>query len=340
MSRYALHHGRCLEVLSDTYHDCCMDSVVCDPPYGLKFMGVKWDYTIPSVADWNEHLRVLKPGGYLLAFASPRTQHRMACNIEDAGFEIRDSIAWMYGQGMPKSGTLKPAHEPIIVARKPFLGTVKVNVDTYGVGALNIEECRIHTTDNLNGGAYAKNGSERTDAWGESNGFRRNQGLEYVQPTGRYPANIIHDGSEEVVELFPNNNPGCKPHRVTASAESVAALQAKGWGFAGSDKVAGYDDGDDLSAARFFYCAKPNKRDRNEGTKDGNQHPTVKPTELMRYLVRLVTPAGGTVLDGFMGSGSTGKASILEGRNFVGIDLDEANVVLAKQRIEHVWSTK
>lgn len=326
MSAYTLHHGPCVEVLSNTYSDCCIDSVVCDPPYGLKFMGVKWDYTIPSVADWKEHLRVLKPGGYLLAFASPRTQHRMACNIEDAGFEIRDSIAWMYGQGMPKSGGLKPAHEPIIVARKP------------GKGAkLNIDSCRVVRPqgDRIEYGVDGDEGSPTLNAYGERTrvGYVPNE-------AGRYPANLIHDGSEEVVGLFPNNNPGCKPHRVTASAESVAALQAKGWGFAGSDKVAGYDDGDDLSAARFFYCAKPNKRDRNEGTKEGNQHPTVKPTELMRYLVRLVTPAGGTVLDGFMGSGSTGKASALEGRNFIGIDIDLANVDLAKQRIEHVWSTK
>lgn len=321
MSTYTLHSGKCAVVLAQ-FDDCCMDSIVCDPPYGLKFMGAHWDYTIPSVSDWHANLRVLKPGGFLLAFAGTRTQHRMACNIEDAGFEIRDSIAWMYAQGMPKSGNLKPAHEPIIVARKPGKGM-----------KLNIDSCRVVRPqgDRTDYGVDGDEGSPTLNAYGQR------ERVAYVpNEAGRYPANIIHDGSDEVTALFPNNNPGCKPHRVTASAESVSALQAKGWGFAGSDKVAGYDDGDDLSAARFFYCAKPNKQDRNEGTRDGNPHLTVKPTELMRYLVRLVTPEGGTVLDGFMGSGSTGKAAMLEGRSFVGIDLDPENVTIAKARIEYV----
>jgi hypothetical protein len=139
----------------------------------------------------------------------------------------------------------------------------------------------------------------------------------------------ISDGSDEVKALFPNNNPGCKPHRVKASDETVERLQAKGWGFSGCDKVAGYDDGDDLSAARFFYCAKANKSDRGVG----NDHPTVKPTELMRYLCRLVTPAGGLVLDPFMGSGTTGKAALLEGYDFIGIEDKEDYVTLAHHRI-------
>ena len=324
MSEYTLHVGECAAVLAAHFSDCCIDSVVCDPPYGLKFMGARWDYTIPSVSDWHANLRVLKPGGFLLAFAGTRTQHRMACNIEDAGFEIRDSIAWMYAQGMPKSGNLKPAHEPIIVARKPGKG-VKLNIDSCRVSAPN-EVITNHSRGAESSRSKGKYGDSRAQVTHQTDG----------QKLGRYPANIIHDGSDEVTALFPNNNPGCKPHRVTASAESVTALQAKGWGFAGSDKVAGYDDGDDLSAARFFYCAKPNKQDRNEGTREGNPHLTVKPTELMRYLVRLVTPGGGTVLDGFMGSGSTGKAAMLEGRSFVGIDLDPENVALAKARIEYV----
>lgn len=316
--------------------DNSIDSVVTDPPYGLSFMNAHWDYAIPKVSVWAETLRLLKPGGHMLCFASPRTQHRMACNIEDAGFDIRDSIAWMYAQGMPKSGALKPAHEPIIVARKPFSGTQKANVERHGVGAFNIESCRIATDENLNGGAYSINGAARTGAWGENSGFRRDQKLEYVQPTGRYPANIIHDGSDEVVGLFPNDNPGCKPHRVAASAETVERLQDKGWGFNGTDKVVGYDDGDDLSAARFFFCAKPNKQDRNEGTVNGNHHLTVKPTALMRYLVRLVTPEGGVVLDPFAGSGSTGKGAVLEGRSFVGIEREAEFVQLARERIGHV----
>ena len=323
MSETYLFIGPCAEILPRLEEDV-IDSVVCDPPYGLKFMGAKWDYTIPTVADWHEHLRVLKPGGFLLAFAGTRTQHRMACNIEDAGFEIRDSIAWMYGQGMPKSGGLKPAHEPIIIARKP------------GKGAkLNIEECRVSRPqgDRVE---YGVSGDEKASAGVCYGTFNRTP---YVpNEGGRYPANIIHDGSDVVTDLFPSNNPGCKPHRVKASAETVDRLQAKGWGFSGCDKVTGYDDGDDLSAARFFYCAKANKTDRNEGVEDLNRHLTVKPTELMRYLVRLVTPEGGLVLDGFMGSGSTGKAAVLEGRDFVGIDIDPANVELAAQRIEFARS--
>ena len=278
-----LRCGDALELLRGT-PDGFADSIVTDPPYGLSFMGARWDYDVPSVHVWQAALRVIKPGAYLLAFAGTRTQHRMACNIEDAGFEIRDTIGWMYAQGMPKSGGLKPAWEPIIVARAPGK-PVKIN----------IELCRTEG--------------------------------------GRYPANLIHDGSDEVKALFPANNPGCKPHRVKSGDESVARLQEKGWGFAGSDKIAGYDDGDDLSAARFFYCTKPNKRDRNEGTANGNNHLTVKPTDLMRYLVRLVTPAGGRTLDPFMGSGSTGKAAALEGFHFTGFDLDPANVELARERI-------
>lgn len=325
MSEYTLHHGACATILAAHYQDCCIDSVVCDPPYGLKFMGAHWDYTIPSVADWQAHLRVLKPGGFLLAFAGARTQHRMACNIEDAGFEIRDSIAWMYGQGMPKSGNLKPAHEPIIVARKP------------GKSKLNIDSCRVLRPDG-DRTEYGVSGDEKPSMGTRFGVFGSVPYVPHVE--GRYPANIIHDGSDEVKALFPNNNPGCKPHRVTASAECVESVQAKGWGFGGCDKIAGYDDGDDLSAARFFYCAKPNKQDRNEGVIGGsNPHLTVKPTELMRYLCRLVTPAGGVILDGFMGSGSTGKAAALEGFDFVGIDLYQDNVNVARQRIDHARGT-
>lgn len=321
MSSVTLHCGACADILAAEYADCSLDSVVCDPPYGLKFMNAHWDYMIPSVEDWKEHLRVLKPGGFLLAFAGTRTQHRMACAIEDAGFEIRDSIAWMYGQGMPKSGGLKPAHEPIIVARKPGSGV-----------KLNIDGCRVVRPqgDRTEYGVDGNEGPTTLNTYGDR------QRVAYTpNEQGRYPANLIHDGSETVTDLFPSNNQGYKPHRVKASAETVERLQAKGWGFAGCDKVTGYDDGENLSAARFFYCAKPNKQDRNEGTQSGNPHLTVKPTELMRYLVRLVTPVGGTTLDGFMGSGSTGKAAILEGVNFVGIDIDAGNVEIARQRIEY-----
>ena len=185
--------------------DASVDAVVTDPPYGLSFMGKRWDYDVPSVEIWEQCLRVLKPGGYLLAFAGTRTQHRMAVRIEDAGFEIRDMIAWMYGSGFPKShnlqddrqgwGTaLKPAMEPITMARKPFKGTVAENVQAYGTGAINIDGCRIETDNNLNGGGYS-GGTPKT----MFSGLGRLQPDEYNQPFGRWPANVLHDGCEDVL---------------------------------------------------------------------------------------------------------------------------------------------
>ena len=338
-----LIHGDCIEVLR-SMPDCSVDAVVTDPPYGLSFMGKKWDYDVPSVEVWAECLRVLKLGGHLLAFAGTRTQHRMAVRIEDAGFEIRDMIAWVYGSGFPKSldvskaidkaagverevlgetrkgaqtnstgrygawgdgitptapatdaakqwdgwGTaLKPALEPITVARKPLIGTVAENVLQHGTGAINVDGGRVEG--------------------------------------GRWPANFIHDGSEEAIDLLKDS-------------------------------------------ARFFYCAKASKRDRDEGCEgmeqksaaecvdrvegsagmnspragagrtsgSHNHHPTVKPTDLMRYLCRLVTPPDGTVLDPFMGSGSTGKAAVLEGFRFIGIEREEEYCEIAERRIEAV----
>lgn len=315
MSAY-LFTGECLEYLRTMPTDS-IDSVVTDPPYGLKFMNHAWDYDVPSTETWAEVFRVLRPGGYLLAFAGTRTQHRMAVRIEDGGFEIRDVIAWVYAQGMPKSGGLKPAHEPITVARKP------------GKSKLNIDLCRVLRPpgDRTDYGVDGDECSPTNNTYGD-----RVRVAYKPDEAGRYPANVIHDGSEAVIAMFPDNNPGCKPHRVKSSEETVERLQSKGWGFSGCDKVAGYDDGDDLSAARFFYCAKANKKDRGEG----NTHPTVKPTDLMRYLCRLVTPVGGLVLDPFMGSGSTGKAALLEGFDFIGIDLKDEHVHLAHRRIAEV----
>jgi len=471
---YTIHHGCCLETLRNIPNNS-VDSIVADPPYGLSFMGKRWDYDVPSVEVWAECLRVLKPGGHLLAFAGTRTQHRMAVRIEDAGFEIRDMIAWVYGSGFPKSldvskaidkqrtedvepvrvicravraamdakgiksrdltqhfdqchprlvdhwaardtdsqpslptweqwrtlrdtlslgddhdaevwrlngrkgapgdtwqsaevigehkgttpgfgehrfnvrdtkiravsqtgsrwqgwGTaLKPALEPITVARKPLTGTVAANVLEYGTGAINVDGCRVDgapRTTHADGNRRTRNG-----------GPTMNEGFavgEYSSASGRWPANPIHDGSDEAVELFPNNNPGCKPHIVSASDTTARSNKEKGWGSVSvpKDKFAGFDDGDNKSAARFFYCAKANKKDRGEG----NKHPTVKPTELMRYLCRLVTPPGGTVLDPFMGSGSTGKAAVLEGFSFIGIEREAEYVEIAKARISSVAS--
>jgi site-specific DNA-methyltransferase (adenine-specific) len=290
-----LLHGDCLERLKEL-PDNSVDACVTDPPYGLSFMGKAWDYDVPTVDVWREVLRVLKPGGHLLAFAGTRTQHRMAVQIEDAGFEIRDMIAWVYGSGFPKSrnldgdwqgwGTaLKPALEPITVARKPLTGTVATNVLEHSTGAINVDGCRV--------------------------GDR----------TGRWPANLIHDGSDEVVGLFPQA-------KGATSNSSPSTNVGFTRGAKGLDKRSGYAD--DGSAARFFYCAKASKADRG----DGNSHPTVKPTELMRYLCRLVTPPGGVVLDPFMGSGSTGKAAVLEGFRFIGIEREAEYLEIARGRIE------
>jgi hypothetical protein len=408
-----LLHGDCLDRLREL-PDCSVDACVTDPPYGLSFMGKAWDYDVPGAEVWREVLRVLKPGGHLLAFAGTRTQHRMAVQIEDAGFEIRDMIAWVYGSGFPKSldvskaidkhggasvawfgpwfrkwrtehgitqkqvaalfpsktggltgcvanwelglnlptpdqfnlirdtfglpfdsieaaerevvgqrttgigtgkgstpimgdgsrditapatpaaqrwsgwGTaLKPALEPITVARKPLTGTVAANVLEHGTGAINVDGCRVDGGDTE---ALAKN-------WDRHQSSSMAGTVQYVAqkavdlrgyaPAGRWPANLIHDGSDDSCELLG-------------------------------------------SAARFFYCAKASKADRGEG----NGHPTVKPTELMRYLCRLVTPPGGVVLDPFMGSGSTGKAAMLEGFRFIGIEREAEYLEIARHRVQ------
>jgi DNA modification methylase len=358
---YQLHHGDCLEILR-ALPTASVDAVVTDPPYGLSFMGKKWDYDVPSVAIWAECLRVLKPGGHLLAFAGTRTQHRMAVRIEDAGFEIRDMIAWVYGQGFPKShnldgkwngwGTaLKPSLEPITVARKPLIGTVAENVLAHRTGALNIDGCRVDAEQRPQ---IVSNRRLDHNSYGPGLGGSRSDG---TTTQGRWPANLIHDGSDEVVGVFPGaRSSGGGGNR--RSGESMFGMGADG---GRSEQY--HDSG---SAARFFYCAKASKRDRDEGldgfdyrkndfhrassglnqdrpgregrkpNTDGarNHHPTVKPTALMRYLCRLVTPPGGIVLDPFMGSGSTGVAAMLEGFNFIGIEREAEYVEIAKARIE------
>lgn len=331
-----LLHGDCLEVLRDM-EACSVDAVVTDPPYGLSFMGKRWDYDVPTVEIWAECLRVLKPGGHLLAFAGTRTQHRMAVRIEDAGFEIRDMIAWVYGSGFPKSrnldgkwkgwGTaLKPALEPITVARKPLAGTVAENVLQWGTGGLNVDGCRIATQENLNGGAYSKSGNRRDLPGAERSATSagmmapgKTADKDYEKPTGRWPANLIHDGSDEVMGLFPLQQSGANPTR------------RGGMGYHGADgqdscvAPRGVDSG---SAARFFYNAKATKAERK-----GSNHPTIKPLNLMRYLCRLVTPPGGIVLDPFMGTGTTIEAALAEGFQAVGIELDPVSFEDAQRRL-------
>jgi len=504
-----------------------VDSIVTDPPYGLSFMGKKWDYDVPSKELWVEAMRVLKPGGHLLSFAGSRTYHRMAVNIEDAGFEIRDQIMWVYGSGFPKShnigkavdklqgnerekvgerkqransensnikmnasssdvevvtkgnspyegwGTaLKPAHEPIVVARKPLSeSTIAKNVLEWGTGGINIDGCRVSLQDGED--TKRKVGGHKTSYIGGE--MKKNFDIENQsdRDLGRFPANFLHDGSDEVVGLFPD----------TKANDSKRTRTVKGSFGMPNDQTPEYADSG--SAARYFYCAKASKKDRNEGldgilsimvqyevwneknttkqvekvqllvgtdksaqkvtgvygieNKNGtewntvlfgnctmekflgvnksttktttnsittseilnwlahlltneytldvncewmdggnlvafaneyntlttiinekmasalgvknvvlgtqlkisvnegsNFHSTVKPTSLMQYLVRLVTPKGGTVLDPFMGSGSTGKACALEGFNFIGIDLDPEYVKIAEARIKAV----
>ena len=378
-------NGDCLDVLKEL-EDNSVDSIVTDPPYGLSFMGKRWDYDVPNVDIWKECLRVLKPGGHLLCFAGTRTQHRMAVRIEDAGFEIRDMIAWVYGSGFPKSldvskaidkaagalgtqaagfntaggkenygkqdksfrsdygyqftpatpeakqwegwGTaLKPALEPITVARKPLIGTVAENVLHYGTGAINVDGGRVDfisdedRKESTQKNQHADFGTPPLTGNNVYGDYSMIEPKNY-NPTGRWPANFIHDGSEEVTDLLG-------------------------------------------SAARFFYCPKASKRDRDEGCEgideksagecinrvegsagmespragagrtsgSHNRHPTVKPTDLMRYLCRLVTPPKGIVLDPFMGSGSTGKGAILEGFDFIGIEREEEYCKIAERRI-------
>jgi len=309
------------------FSDNSVDSIVTDPPYGLSFMGKSWDYDMPTEEIWRECLRVLKPGGHLLAFFGTRTYHRGVVRIENAGFEIRDQIQWIYGSGFPKShnikkgdfkgwGTaLKPANEPIVVARKPLEKglTIAENVLKWGTGAINIDESRIETQDNLGRNVY------QTQSWKNSstNGVG-SQNDDWKM--GRWPANIMLD-------------------------EEAAAMLGE--------------------PSRFFYVAKASKSERNEGlegmplvksgvigsgkgngpmlTGSGNErinlnqnhHPTVKPIKLMQYLIKLVTPPNGTTLDPFMGSGSTGVAAKKLGFDFIGIEMNKDYFEIAKKRLEH-----
>ena len=558
--------GNCLDEMKKL-DDNSVDSIVTDPPYGLSFMGKKWDYDVPSVAIWREALRVLKPGGHLLSFAGSRTYHRMAVNIEDAGFEIRDQIMWIYGSGFPKShniskgidkklgaeremirkpfspqqmmmkdgqnerpwqnkakelgyhetasdepaspeakqwqgwGTaLKPAHEPIVVARKPIIGTVAENILEHGTGGLNIDACRIGEEGGTSRGSqaeYPKNpdGTEdRSENWartgheivelnkgrfpaniildaeagtmldeqsgelsqghapnmskGSPFGGDNNSPREEIHygkggasrffkevnfseqehtpivlarkpiegtvaenvlehgtgglnidasrvkhdepdierkkmdsplgmftnpnregergagpaPEGRFPANVIHDGSDEVLEGFPDTKSGSiKEGTMQGFGNAIAKV------FGDSKGVSNAVLGSEGSAARFFYCAKASTGERNEGleslepqtmgnhqssleggkmlTGSGNErsnaknnfHPTVKPIALMEYLCRMVTPKGGTVLDPFMGSGTTGIAATRLGFEFIGIEMTPEYIELAATRIAY-WS--
>ena len=405
--------GDSLEVLKD-FEDNYFDSVVTDPPYGLSFMGKKWDYDVPQVELWKEVYRVLKPGGHILSFAGSRTYHRMAVNIEDAGFEIRDMLGWLYGSGFPKShnigkaldgvlrkqgkgfntagndgrkadlkqdlskrsdygyvwkpqtkngqkwegwGTaLKPAHEPIVMARKPFNTSVAENVLTHGTGGINIDECRVGT-ETMKFQKASSLGNEKT-----MEGGKANQDYTKEDTQGRFPANIIHDGSEEVLEIFPETKKAgnLKKSKIT-SGNSVFGIGGIG---KRNPEITGDNGG---SAARFFYCAKASKAERNMGLDDfdkksnafmatnngtsgkaskgmerfktqpkANYHPTVKPIKLMEYLVRLVTPKEGIVLEPFAGSGTTLIACKQQGFNYIGIEREQEYCDIAEARLKAV----
>lgn len=377
-----------------------VESVVTDPPYELGFMGKSWDAS--GIAfdkkTWELAFQLLKPGGYLLAFSASRNYHRMAVAVEDAGFEIRDQIMWIYGSGFPKSlnigmgvdkkqgnervtvgertrnvkpfdddngwnsnnttgnhiytkgnsewegwGTaLKPAHEPIVMARKPLEGTVVDNVLEHGVGGINIDGCRV-----------GKEILEEQIA-GRSNKIGTFERKDMITPKreGRYPANVMHDGSDVVNDIFPNSKGSSGNGNAKVGETSKGAIPLR------RGEAPLYND--EGSASRYFYCPKTSKSERNQGlvefddkqySHDGrkksienpyqrnksiskNSHPTVKPVELMKYLCRLVTPKGGTVLDPFMGSGSTGMAAKDEGFDFIGIEREKEYFEISEQRIK------
>jgi len=424
-----IHHGDCLEVVAGMESES-VDAIVTDPPYGLGFMGKEWD-ALPPGLPWAEQcLRVLKPGGHLVAFGGSRTFHRLAVAVEDAGFEIRDQLQWLYGSGFPKSldvskaidkaagaerkivgrektpfrvdnaadrgtsltgsvngdfssqrdddgyryteitapatedaatwegwGTaLKPAHEPIVLARKPLSGTVAQNVLEFGTGALNVDGCRVDATDKTKFpvGDYGERGLYGVD------GDR----TEDPNPSGRWPANLMFD--PEAGKVLDGQSG--EQRSGTAIRKNNVARGVIGPPGGGADGAPDAGFGDTGGASRFFYTAKASRGERNAGLDgfdpsqtnfaagtglknngDGtprnmtatakNVHPTVKPIDVMRWLVRLVTPPGGTVLDPFTGSGTTGIAAGLEGFDFIGIEREQEYLAIAEARIAW-WADK
>jgi len=366
-----------------------IDSIVTDPPYGLSFMGKKWDYDIPSVAIWKEALRILKPGGHILCACGTRTQHRMAVNIEEAGFEIRDIVTWLYGSGFPKSldiskaidkqagakresigkrfdgkgsdsgtgiyqmnnGTsnmakeidittpatneakqwegwgsaLKPATEFWTLARKPLSEkTITENVLKHGTGGINIAECKIGNNQRFSSAAKAKAGTFNCSP---------GSGKEYLgkDVTGRFPANVIFD--EFTGAILDEQSGYTETKRIEKSS---IAENGNTWGGSIQTNRGARGHTDSGGASRFFYCAKASKAERGEG----NNHPTVKPIKLLEYLIKLITPPRGTVLDPFAGSGSTGIAALNAGFNYLLIERELEYVNICKERItEHEGKT-
>jgi len=446
---WELHEMDCRLAMGMLMDADSVDSIVCDPPYGLSkepdmaevlthwlagddyvhtgsgFMGKSWDSFVPGPSVWREAYRVLKPGGHLVAFFGTRTYDLGVLALRLAGFEIRDQLAWVFGSGFPKShdvskgidkalgaerakvaprsvighqrnignrrpymddpdhqtdsdepaspeaaqwqgwGTaLKPAYEPIVLARKPLVGTVARNVLSHGTGALNIDGCRVGDEGGTKAVNHVKKADGRLERWDEQFAGARNE-IESIGK-GRWPANFAHDGSPEVLAEFPVTG-ASKATRGRRTGKSAGVLGE----FAGQDDVTMGHDDQGGSAARFFYCAKASKSDRNEGLDDlpeqpsaasefrpnhtakaeagedgnpygrwspvRNNHATVKPTALMQWLVRLVTPPGGTVLDPFTGSGSTGVACAREGFSFIGCEMTTEYVPIIRGRVGYAY---
>jgi len=320
------------------YASDVFDSVVTDPPYELGFMGNDWDKkgVAFDAGFWHQVIRTCKPGAHLVAFGATRTYHRMVCAIEDAGWEVRDCVMWVSSTKFPKSkGLLKPACEPIVLARRPLAEkTVEENVAKYGTGALNIDACRLRYRSESDLEKTKAKNPGRTDVV-TSNVYGKDRPQQTVNAKGRWPSNFVlsHD-ADCTLEI-------CVPECVCVKLDTQSGYSysrigkprgsrrpGKGWGM--TKTGAEYDD--EGGASRFFYCARASASDRGEK----NDHPTVKPTEVMRYLCRLVTPPGGVILDPFAGSGSTGKAALIEGYRFVGIEIDERYVKIAKKRLEDI----
>ena len=366
-----LYCGDANDILSDLEQ---VDSCVTDPPYGLSFMGKSWDYDVPSKEVWTKVHDALKSGGHLLSFFGSRTYHRGVIPIEDAGFEIRDQLMWLYGSGFPKShnigkavdklqgnkrevvgvvkrtgknddiygtykgnntetkgtseyegwGTaLKPAHEPIVMARKPFKGSVAKNVLKHGTGGINIDDSRVGT-DYMKFNKASSLGNDMTMSGGKAN-----ENYKGEDKQGRFPANVMHDGSQVVQDMFGDKSQYyyCAKASKKDRDEGLENFEEKMMGMSGGAQSHGEG-----------YSPSKTGEDigRNRVIARKNTHPTVKPTELMQYLCRLVTPKGGVVLDPFMGSGSTGKAAMMSGFKFVGIELNREYFDIACARLEAI----
>lgn len=354
---YTIHTGDNRDILK-TLPDNSIDSIVTDPPYGIDFLGKSWDANTGALATYQECLRVLKPGGHILAFSAARTYHHLAITLEQAGFEIRDQIMWIYSSGFPKSqdvgknnklsnwegwGTaLKPAHEPICLARKPLKQSIAKNVQEWGVGALNIDATRIPYADDADLKTYINNIAgplERSTAK-EGDGIKMFEGkVGYKAQKGR----VLRPGEQGDGTEVTANSQGRFPSNVIGEIEEEyqkyfycpkVSRQERHMGFElppamFGDKQGAYDDNGQR------YAVELDKRTGNVG----NNHPTVKPVELMKYLIKLVTPPGGTVLDPFNGSGSTGMAAVELGFDYIGCELDPKYVEISRRRIE-AWRNR